>query len=194
MFLEQGMQHFNPDDAARRIQSANPGISITEANIAAWNQGRRLLECAIAGRINFVFETTLGGTTITALLEKALSEGIEVRIWYVGLDSPELHIARVRARVARGGHDIPEEKIRERYTQSRLNLIHLLPQLTELLVYDNSQEADPQKGVPPEPMLIFHLSAGRFVKTCDLFFVPEWARPILAAAMRLSGGNAEIDK
>jgi len=189
MFLEQGIQYFNPDDAARRIRSVDPGISITEANIAAWNQGKRLLERSIAERMDFVFETTLGGKTITALLQKALSEGIEVRIWYVGLNSPELHIARVRSRVARGGHDIPEEKIRERYTQSRLNLIHLLPQLTELLVYNNSEEADPQKGETPEPTLIFHLVAGRVVKTCDLLLVPEWAKPILAAAMRLSGGN-----
>ena len=35
-----------------------------------------------------------------------------MRIWFVGLSSPELHMARVRSRVARGGHDIPEEKLR----------------------------------------------------------------------------------
>jgi predicted ABC-type ATPase len=189
MFLERGVQYFNPDDASRRIQSVNPHISISEANIEAWNQGRRLLERSIAERIDFAFETTLGGKTITSLLARAHSEGIEVRIWYVGLNSPELHIARVRSRVAQGGHDIPEERIRERYTQSRLNLIHLLPKLTELLVYDNSKEADLQKGEPPEPTLIFHLNEGRVVETCDLTIVPGWAKPILAAAMRLSGGN-----
>ena len=56
-----------------------------------------------------------------------LRHGIEVRIWYVGLSSPELHVARVRARVAKGGHDIPEARIRERYDAGRLNLIRLLP-------------------------------------------------------------------
>jgi predicted ABC-type ATPase len=69
-----------------------------------------------------------------------------VRVWYVGLSSPELHIARVRARVAKGGHDIPEPRIRERYDASRLNLIRLLPRLSELWVYDNSVEADPDAG------------------------------------------------
>src|SRR2546422_5178074 len=50
----------------------------------------------------------------------------------VGLSSAELHIARVRARVAKGGHDIPEPRIRDRYDRSRLNLIHLMARLTEL--------------------------------------------------------------
>jgi len=53
-----------------------------------------------------------------ALLAAALSAGIEVRIWHVGLASAELHIARVRARVAKGGHDIPEALIRDRYDRS----------------------------------------------------------------------------
>jgi len=70
-----------------------------------------LLERAIAERKTFAFETTLGGATITALLQRALAAGIAVRVWYVGLDSPELHIARVRAR-SHGRHDIPAGHIR----------------------------------------------------------------------------------
>src|SRR5207244_10369114 len=146
-----GADYFNPDTAARLIAARNPGLGQAEANSAAWHQGRRLLERAIAERLTFAFETTLGGATITPLLQRALSAGIAVRVWYVGLASPELHIARVRARVARGGHDIPAGHIRARYDSSRLNLIRLLPRLTELRVYDNSAEADPRAGVAPEP-------------------------------------------
>src|SRR2546430_14782464 len=83
-------------------------------------------------------------------LFRSLAEGIEVRIWYVGLTTVELHIARVKSRVRQGGHPIPEERIRERYVQSRLHLIRLLPKLTELLLYDNSEEADPGAGKTPE--------------------------------------------
>ena len=90
------------------------------------------LERAIAGRLTFAFETTLGGDTIAALLDDALDARLAVRVWCVGLDTVERHIARVRRRVARGGHDIPDQKIRERYDRSRLNLIRLLPRLTEL--------------------------------------------------------------
>jgi predicted ABC-type ATPase len=183
---QKGTHYFNPDQATQRILSANPGTSLEEANSAAWNQGKRLLERAIAERTSFAFETTLGGQTITALLSKALAARIEVRVWYVGLESPELHIARVRARVKKGGHDIPEAKIRERYHRSIWNLVHLLPKLTELIVYDNSEDADPQSGSQPNPKLIVHVIKGKIKATCDLVKAPEWAKPILMAAIKSS--------
>jgi len=62
-------------------------------------------ERAIAEKLDYAFETTLGGKTITSLLQQALSEGIEGRMWYVGLEGAELHIQSVRSRVAHGGHD-----------------------------------------------------------------------------------------
>ena len=124
---------------------------------------------------------------MTALLHRALSEKIEVRVWYAGLANPELHIARVRSRVAAGGHDIPEAKIRERFNQSRLNLVDLLPRLTELRVYDNSEEGDPRRGVAPQPKLLLHMHRGKIVNSCDLAATPGWAKPILAAAMKVSG-------
>lgn len=184
MFLQHGVEFFNPDEAARLILSANPGIRQEEANSAAWHEGKRLLERAIADRCSFAFETTLGGRTITELLETALSRAIEVRIWYVGLNGPELHVARVRSRAARGGHDISERTIRHRYDTSRLNLIRLLPKLTELRLYDNSVEADPHTGAAPELTLLLHMVRGKVVSCCDLTITPEWAKPILAAAMR----------
>jgi predicted ABC-type ATPase len=188
-FLGAGVEYFNPDQAARLIRLRHPRASQTDANAAAWAEGKRLLERAIAERLTFAFETTLGGTTMTALLERALSAGIEVRIWYVGLSSPELHLARVRARVARGGHDIPAAQVRARYDSSRLNLIRLLPGLTELRVFDNSAEADPRAGVAPSPELILHMVRRKVVSSCALGRVPGWAKPILAAALRASGAG-----
>ena len=181
-FLHAGVEYFNPDQAARLIRARNPRASQTDANGAAWAEGKRLLERAIAERLTFAFETTLGGKTMTALLERALSDGLEVRIWYVGLSSPELHLARVRARVARGGHDIPAAQVRARYDSSRLNLIRLLPRLTELRVFDNSAEADPKAGLAPSPEQILHMARGKVVESCALARAPGWAKPILAAA------------
>jgi len=183
MFLRAGVEFFNPDQATRLIRARHPGASEADANSAAWQQGRRLLERAIAERLTFAFETTLGGKTMTDLLERALSAGLEVRIWYVGLSSPELHVKRVRARVARGGHDIPERQIRARYDSSRLNLIRLLPKLTELRVYDNSAEAAPRTGVAPEPLLLLHMVRGKVVRSGVLAQTPEWAKPILATGL-----------
>ena len=61
MFRHAGAEYFNPDEAARRILAANPGLSIEDANSAAWHQGRRLLERAIAERLSDI--SSLEGTT-----------------------------------------------------------------------------------------------------------------------------------
>lgn len=189
MLRETGADYFNPDEAARRIRSADPRITQADANTAAWRQGKRLLERAIAERLDFAFESTLGATTIPALLASAASLGIEVRAWYVGLSSPELHIARVRARVAKGGHDIPEPDIRRRWETGRLNVIRLLPKLTELRVYDNSADADPDTRAAPVPVLLLHSRRGRIVAPRDLRATPAWAKPLVAAAMKLDAAT-----
>jgi predicted ABC-type ATPase len=186
MIRRVGADYFNPDEATARILAANPGISIADANSAAWRQGKRLLERAIAERLDFAFETTLGGQTIAGLLHDALAAGIDVRMWFVGLSSPELHIARVRARVARGGHEIPEGKIRERFDRSRINLIALMPRLRALRVYDNSVEADPNAGLAPEPRLILQLARGKIVTMLDLADTPPWAKSLVVAALKIS--------
>ena len=186
MFRQSGGDYFNPDEVTSRILAANPGFAAAAANSAAWHAGKRLLERAIAERLDFAFETTLGGHTITALLQEASVAGIDVRVWFVGLRSPELHMARVRSRVARGGHDIPAEQIRERYDRSRINLIDLMPRLTELRVFDNSFEADPHSGRRPRPTLVLHLVKGNIMEMVELSKTPEWARALVAAAVKIS--------
>jgi predicted ABC-type ATPase len=186
MFRQAGADYFNPDEATTRILAANPDIATADANSAAWHEGKRLLIRAITERLDFAFETTLGGHTISALLRDALAAGIDVRMWFVGLSRPELHIARVRSRVARGGHDVPEEKIRERYDRSRINLIELLPRLTELRVFDNSLDADPHAGGVPQPTLILHLAKGEILGMVELSKTPQWAKALVAAAVKIS--------
>lgn len=183
-FRAFGAEYYNPDEAARALMDAGPGLSQSDANSAAWLQGRRLLAQAISRRLDFAFETTLGANTFPRMLVQAADQGIELYVWYAGLASPELHIERVRARVRRGGHDIAEADIRRRYEHSRLNLIHLLPKLTALRVFDNSAEADPAEGNSPAPVLVLHMQHGRIIGPADLSPTPGWAKPIVAAALR----------
>lgn len=184
---QAGGDYFNPDEVARQLRRADPELSRREANSRAWHIGRQLLERAIERRFRFAFETTLGGRTITGLLLKAANVGLPVRIWYVGLASVDLHLERVRARVARGGHPIPEERIRERFDGSRENLLRLLPHLTELRLYDNSRERDPAEGSPPEPLPVLHMKGGRVVESCPMTQVPAWAKPIVQRAWHVYG-------
>lgn len=190
--LKSGVEFHNPDEAARRIAAANaylvPPLSQAEINGAGWDEGRRMLQQAIDQRLNFAFETTLGGQTMTELLEQAAEAGLAVQVWFAGLTNVELHLDRVHRRVAKGGHDIPEAKIRERFDRGRENLIRLLPHLTALRVYDNSAEADPDTGAAPLPQLLLHCRERRIVtpaKIKALATTPTWAKPIVAAALKL---------
>ena len=184
-----GGVYFNPDEAARRARELSPTLSETEANSYGWNQGRRLLESAIAARVDFAFETTLGGNTITALLIDAAQKRARLNVWYVGLASVELHLQRVAARVEKGGHPIPEHDVRRRWTASMLNLIKLVPHISRLRVYDNSAEANPALGQPPEPRLILSVEGRQIVfpSKRDFGSTPAWAKPIVASAWREFG-------
>jgi len=179
-----GAEFFNPDIAAARLREQQPGLSAEQANGLAWTLGRRGLEKALAEGLIYAFETTLGGASIAKLLLEGAREGAEVHVWFAGLATPELHLRRIAARVAAGGHDIPETKVRERFDASRGNLVRLMPHLASLRIYDNSFEADPRAGRRPQPVLLLHMQAGRVVAHAPLRSIPAWAKPLLAAALR----------
>ena len=179
-----GAEFFNPDVIAARLREQQPNLSAEQANGLAWTLGRRGLEKALAAGLTYAFETTLGGHSIAKLLLDGARAGAEVHVWVAGLSTHELHLKRIAARVAAGGHDIPEAKVRERFDASRSNLVKLMPHLATLRVYDNSFEADPRFGRRPQPVLLLHMQAGRVARHAPLNQVPAWAKPLLAAALR----------
>jgi predicted ABC-type ATPase len=181
-----GLTWFNPDTFARELQAAT-GCEQEAANAHAWQEGMRRLDEALEKGWNHAFETTLGGNTVASKILQA-TQTHDVLIWFCGLSSPELHIARVKARVAAGGHSIPEEKIRERYPHAQINLIKLMPHAAYIQVYDNSTEAAAD-GTVPDPLLVFEMEHGQVIWPAHddakaLQRVPEWIKSILEAALR----------
>jgi predicted ABC-type ATPase len=189
ILTEHGLAWFNPDAYARELMT-HFNADLAEANGRAWEHGRSQLETAITHGTNYAFETTLGARTIPDMLAKATITH-DVVMLFCGLSSPEHHMARVQSCVAQGGHAIPENKIRERWVASRANLIRLLPRLARLQVFDNSAEAPPGQKIP-DPMLVLEMAESRliFPRANDanaLRVTPEWARPIVQAAIEIQG-------
>jgi len=179
---------YNPDSFARELIQSS-GVTQEEANSQAWEYGRAQLENAIHKKLNFAFETTLGANTIPNMLLEA-TKTHNVIVWFCGLCSLEQHISRVEKRVANGGHPIPEKKIHERWVNSRINLIKLMPHLTYIQVFDNSQEVADHEDIPA-PALILEMHDGKLLfppmqDTKTLLNTPDWAKPILQAAIELS--------
>ncbi|MDQ8206897.1 zeta toxin family protein [Coraliomargarita sp. SDUM461003] len=185
MIESKGNVYYNPDLAAKKLKALHPNMTQSIANGHAWSLGKEMLEAATLARRTFAFETTLGGQTITECLIEAAAQGLKLKVWYAGLESVELNIARVQQRVRQHGHDIPEAAIRQRWNGSRRNLIRLMPHIDSLRLFDNSKHADPAAGQCPMPKLILDLRAAVIVGPRELSAAPEWAKPIIAAALKL---------
>ena len=91
-------------------------------------------------RQSFAFETTLASRTFAPFVRSLREKhGYEVRVVYVWLRAPELSLQRVAARVANGGHFVPDETVRRRYARGLANFDRLYRPLADTWVLcDNS--------------------------------------------------------
>lgn len=125
----------DPDAIARNIRDTDPG---PEHDIEA---GRRVLlraEELISAKQPFTVETTLSGSTYLRMAARAKEHGFQVAVIFVGTESVEINIERVRARVLKGGHDIPEADQRRRFPRTLANIRRLLPVADFKVLLDNS--------------------------------------------------------
>jgi predicted ABC-type ATPase len=88
---------------------------------------------------DFGFETTLSGKGHIRVVRGLKKRGYEVHIFYLWVPSAELALSRVRGRVLRGGHNIPEAVVRRRFERSIRNFLGEYRQLGDRwIMFDNS--------------------------------------------------------
>ena len=115
------------------------------SDLEAAEQADQLRNSLIENRADFSFETVLSTERNLTLLKKAKTFGYEVQCIYVLTSDENINIARVKARVASGGHDVPEDKIRKRYHRALALIPQLVDACDKILIFDNSDK----------PLLIF---------------------------------------
>lgn len=133
----------NTDIIARSINPACPEA----ASIAAGRQTLAELARAMGTRETFVYETTLSSRQSIELMRAAKQAGYEVGLVFVALNSADLHVERVAERVARGGHDIPEDVIRRRYETALRRLPEAIRLADGSILFDNSTSSGPESLV-----------------------------------------------
>lgn len=121
----------NADDMVASTRMSNE-----EAAILADKMRYRSIE----QKEDLTFETVLSSHYKMDILEKAKSEGYFIKCIFVLTVDPSVNVARVAARVALGGHDVDESKIRSRYEKSLANIKKLMEMCDILHVYDNTVE------------------------------------------------------
>ncbi len=91
---------------------------------------------------SFAFETTLSGRNYARRIRKWRQAGYHVKVVFLSLPSADLAVARVKARVSQGGHDVPEEVVRRRFSAGRRLFETVYCKLSDSwILYDNSGPA-----------------------------------------------------
>lgn len=118
------------------------GLSPFHPEAAALRAGRLMLEeiaLRVADGRGFALETTLSGRGYARQIPLWRQQGYHVKLVFLSLPSVEMALARVSARVAQGGHAIPEPVVRRRF-ESGLRYFNELykPLVNAWVLYDNS--------------------------------------------------------
>ena len=134
------VEFLNADLLAAGLSPLQPSTMAVRSARLLLGRWRELL----ALRRNFAFESTLSGRTYAGMLRAARAAGYEVRLCYLWLPNVAMSLGRVRQRVRKGGHDVPEADLRRRFLPSLRNFFSLyLPLADEALLFNAA-------GSPPK--------------------------------------------
>lgn len=126
----------NSDEFAKGLSPFDPSKASIQASRFMLMKIRYLLK----RQQDFAIETTLATRTLLKTAKQAQSAGYTVTLLYFWLNSPDMAVERVRARVEAGGHNIPEETIRRRYSRGIYYFFNLYAPICERwILADNSQ-------------------------------------------------------
>ena len=118
------------------------GLSPFSPEAAGIKAGRLLLKQIhefAERRADFAFETTLAGKTYVQLLRKLKQQGYAIHLFFLWIPSVELAVARIKNRVAQGGHDVPVTDVRRRFGRSVQNFLKVYrPLFDSWTVFDTS--------------------------------------------------------
>lgn len=88
--------------------------------------------------LTFTVETVMSHRSKLDFIRTAKEKGFKIYLYYVSTSSPDINVGRVQTRVQRGGHDVPEDKIRTRYERSLANLREAILLSDRAYLFDNS--------------------------------------------------------
>lgn len=122
------------------------------------------------------FETVMSHQSKVDFFCSARTNGYRTYLCFICTESPEINLSRVALRVEKGGHDVPSEKVRDRYYRSLELLAPALECADRAYVFDNSGSAGSEH-------LLFELRDGRF--TFHASVLPNWFQTYVLSRMDL---------
>jgi len=98
-------------------------------------------EYLLSRGISFTMETVFSHPDKLELIRKAIDKGYKVYLYFVSTEDPLINVKRVEGRVAAGGHDVPHDKIIDRYDRTMNNLYEAVKLSYRAYIFDNSGKA-----------------------------------------------------
>lgn len=148
----------NPDLLTQTVVERE-GLPLAEANLASVQRIEQWLDASINTYQTIGVETVLSSPKYRRLVARAQERGFLVKMIYVTLASAELQLRRIAVRVAHGGHDVPEDKVRDRRRRSFQELAWFAQHVDQCAIFENSIG---------EPELVASLSHGQLMQYGDL--------------------------
>ena len=128
-------EYFNADKIAYNLSPFRQ----ESVAIKAEKLMRKMLNYLCQNQVNFAFETTLSGLNYIRFLQQYQNKSYQINLIYLWLNNPQLAIARVKQRVASGGHNIPEDVIIHRYYRGQKKLIEsYIPLCDTWVIFNNT--------------------------------------------------------
>lgn len=97
----------------------------------------KLITSCLEKGVDFTQETTLSGKKTLKTIIKAKEKDYYIRLFYVAVSSAEESLTRIGNRVKKGGHDIPSEDVKRRFSKRYDDILAILPYCSEVHFYDN---------------------------------------------------------
>lgn len=129
--LKPPVDYINADEIKKNLKCDD----LTAAQIA-----EKQREDHLKNREDFCFETVMSTPRNLNLLQRAKDAGYFIRCYYILTVDPFINVYRVKSRVAEGGHDVPVEKIIERYDKALAQVCDIVYVADVCHIYDNSTE------------------------------------------------------
>lgn len=132
-----GYKFLNADEIAKEIEKQGLQNAMIKAGRVFFTELRE----SVANEENIVIETTLSGTYINKVANNAKNKGYQIKMIYIFVDGEDLCVERVRSRVLKGGHDVPEEDIRRRFQRSLNNFWNNFTKISDswMLLYNGDE-------------------------------------------------------
>ncbi len=156
----------DPDAIAKQLNPANPLAAAIAAGRIVIERTRNYLQAGDS----FAIETTLSSRNNIELMREAKERTFAVHLAFVGLENPTRCMQRIKERVTRGGHFVPDQDVIRRYSRTMANALVAFQIADTAAIYDNSEAGH---------RVILIARGGKIAWRAER--IPQWAEPLASS-------------